>query len=105
MPDIKTVTIKPNGRIADTDARKTLSINAGDKVKFQTLSGGPWTVFFPSGPDHSGTPFDTNTYTVSVGSPATTSAPTAGTAGTAYKYQVKNSSGTIVDDPDVLIEL
>lgn len=105
MSDIKSVLIKENGRIADADCRKTLSKDAGDKVRFVTLTGGPWTVFFPSSSGYNGSPFDTDTYVVSVGSPVTTSAPTSGTAGVTYKYQVKNGSGSVTDDPDVLIEV
>ena len=107
MADIRNVLIKENGRVQDADCRKTLSKADGDKVRFFTLSGGPWTVVFPTGGDggYNGTPFTADSFVVSVGTPATTSTPSEGVAGQTYKYQVKNSSGTIKDDPDILIEI
>jgi hypothetical protein len=108
MADLLNVLIKENGRVQDTDTRKTISKSNGDQVRFYTLSGGPWTVVFPSSDTagYSGSPFSANSYTVSVNNPATTSAPTEG-AGVdqTYKYQVKNAAGMIKDDPDILIDL
>ena len=106
MADLLNVLIRENGRIQDSDCRKTLSLSGGDRVRFFTLTGGPWTVYFPpaSDPGYNGSPFTTNSFAVSVGNPATTSVPQTGTAGNTYRYQVKNNAGTVVDDPDVLIE-
>src|SRR5262249_6046297 len=108
MADLLNVLIKENGRVQDTDTRKTISKSNGDQVRFYTLSGGPWTVVFPSSDTpggYRGRPFSTNRYTVSVNNPATTSAPTEGASiDQTYKYLVKNAAGTIKDDPDILID-
>jgi hypothetical protein len=98
MPTIFHVLIKANGRVNEPDNRKTLSLSAGDEVRWVAAGGGPFTIFFPN------SPFAANSFQVAVGNPATSAPAIKGAINTAYKYQVRDAAGAILDDPDVLIE-
>jgi hypothetical protein len=98
MPTIFHVLILNNGRVNPPDNRKTLSLSAGDEVRWVAAGGGPFTIFFPVNP------FAGNSFPVSVGNPWPSGRPVNGVIGQAYKYQVRDAAGVILDDPDVLIE-
>jgi len=91
------IVIKANGRVNDPDCRKTLSLRAGDEVRWVAAGGGPYTIVFaPS-------PFGGNNFPVSVGEPYSSGPAVNGSLDTSYKYKVLE--GTVPkDDPDVLIE-
>lgn len=101
MPN-KSIHINPNGMIQDQDCRVRASKIAGDTVTWTSVgNAGPWTINF-----NNGTPFGSASITVTAG-PNGTSGPQTPLADAAlrkYTYQVKNSAGTITDDPDVIIE-
>jgi hypothetical protein len=92
------ILIKNDGRVNDPDNRKTLSLSAGDQVRWVAAGGGPFTIVFT--PD---SPFPGNNFPVSVGNPYTSGPASNGVIDRRYKYQVFDR-GVKVDDPDILIE-
>jgi hypothetical protein len=100
MSKTKPIKIKENGRIHDPDTRKSLSKGASEEVCWRAQGdGGPWTVRFPNG-----SPFSKDTFTgISNGRPVCSGPPMQGLSGRSYKYDVLDSAGNVVDDPDVLI--
>ena|SRR5690242_14662341 len=92
------ILIKSDGRINDTDCRKTLLRDADNQVQWIASGPGTWTIYFPNG-----SPFDSDTFQVSVGSPQRSGRPRASAELTAYKYRVLQGD-VEKDDPDVLIE-
>jgi len=99
MPTIFHVLILNNGRVNPPDNRKTLSLSANDEVRWVAAGGGPFTIVFTPL-----SPFSGNNFPVAVGNPWTSGPPVHGEIDKTYKYQVRNSAGAILDDPDVLIE-
>jgi len=92
------ILIKSDGRINDTDCRKTLLRDAENQVQWIASGPGTWRIEFTNG-----SPFLSSVFEVSVGSPQQSGAPRANAALAAYKYRVLQ--GNIqTDDPDVLIE-
>jgi hypothetical protein len=92
------ILIKSDGRINDTDCRKTLLRGEDNQVQWIASGPGTWTVYFPNG-----SPFNTDVFQVSVGSPRESGTPRANADLTAYKYRVLQDN-IEKDDPDVLIE-
>jgi hypothetical protein len=100
MHKTKPIKIKENGRIHDPDTRKSLSRGASDEVCWRAKGkGGPWTIHFPNG-----SPFVKDRFeNISNRKPVCSGPPIKGLSGKAYKYDVQDSAGNIVDDPDILI--
>jgi hypothetical protein len=104
------VRIDNTGKVIEGDRRIRLSKIGNEQIHWSSqLASGPWTVIFPaptSGPPaYSGSPFSASTFTVPpIGSVASGEV-VVSPSGTEYKYEVRDSQGTLTDDPDVLIEL
>jgi hypothetical protein len=109
---MKTVLIDASGQVFNTDRVVKVSKNGNEDVRWVAMSnGGPWAITFdkilppstyPVGP---GSPFDKTEYTVpKAGSGSSTGGPIAGLVGWTYKYNIRDDSGAITDDPDVDIE-
>jgi hypothetical protein len=83
-----------------------------DVLWIATEGGGPWTITFDKGTGGSGTysseagsPFSANSYNVAQGgSGGSAGGPVNGTVRRTYKYNVRNASGTITDDPDIDVD-
>jgi hypothetical protein len=100
MAKTKPIKIKENGRINDPDTRKSLSRGASEEVCWRAKGdGGPWTINFPHGSPFAQDRFENITHR----HPACSGPAVRGEAGKAYKYDVLDSAGNIVDDPDVLV--
>jgi hypothetical protein len=86
--------------VVNQNARVGVNRPDNDTVTWNALgTAGPWTVVFLSA-----SPFSAGTFVVPAG--GTVSSGTAnGSANLGkYRYQVQNSSGTVTDDPDIIIE-
>jgi hypothetical protein len=93
------ILIKSDGRINDTDCRRTLLRGGDNQVQWIASGPGNWRIEFTNG-----SPFVDNFFEVSVGSPRESGPPRANAELRPYKYRVLNPDRAITDDPDVLIE-
>src|SRR5262245_26573735 len=93
------ILIESNGRVHDTDCRKTLNLSEREQVEWIASGPGTWRVYFDRD-----SPFATNDFEVSMGSPVQSGRPRANAALKAYKYRVLDQAGETRDDPDILIE-
>ena len=100
-PANKPIRINPQGMIQDQDCRVRASKINGDTITWMSVgTGGPWTIDFGAS-----SPFATTSFTVPAGPSGTsTQTPRADAPLAKYRYTVKNSSGGITDDPDVIVE-
>jgi hypothetical protein len=109
---MRTVLIDVNGKVFDTDRVVKVSKSQNEDVRWVAMGGGgPWMITFDkvTGPNAypvaSGSPFTATTYDVGPGgSGETAQGPVAGLVGWTYKYNVKDMTGQIKDDPDVDVE-
>jgi len=104
MEPFKTVLIKSNGKVKDTDRNVPVSQVRYENVRWVDRdNAGPWKITFDK--NAIGSPFTQTVYDVPAGGDVTTAGgPEAGTVGTTYSYSVRNASSTITDDPDVEVE-
>ena len=93
------ILIKSDGRINDTDCRKTLLRGGDNQVQWIASGPGNWRIEFTNG-----SPFVDNTFYVSVGAPRESGPPRDDAQLRAYKYRVFDPADQLKDDPDVLIE-
>lgn len=93
------IVIESNGRIHDTDCRKTLHLSEGQQVQWIAIGPGTWRVSFDTD-----SPFARDDFVVSIGSPVQSGRPRANAALKAYKYRVLDTANVTRDDPDILIE-
>ena len=112
MEPFKTVLIKSNGKVKDTDRIVSVSKIGHENVRWVDRdNAGPWKITFDK--NVSGGPFTKTVYDVPKGADVTTvGGATGGTLGTTYSYNVRrlnpaNPNQIInppVDDPDVDVE-
>ena len=104
----KKIHIKVNGRVADNDCRKTLSISGSEKVKWTANDdGGPWKVVFANGTpffDATGNPV--REFRVRRGASSPVSPRASDPPHVLYKYEVWENwgGGARTDDPDILVD-
>ena len=95
---VKQVRIGRDGKIVDADrtVKTTKDPNKGgpDQVHWITLGGGNYTISFQD------SPFQPGSQKIAV--PGGAQTVSQGTR--EYKYDVLDSSGAVVDDPDVIID-
>jgi hypothetical protein len=102
---MQVVTIDAKGRALQHVVH--VSESAHEELMWVALgNGGPWQVTFDKvGHIPAGSPFSQSAYQVPQAAfVKTTGGPNAGTAGKIYKYNVRDATGNITDDPDVDIE-
>jgi hypothetical protein len=88
--------------VVNANARVGLRKSMNDTIDFVALpNGGPWTITF-LGPS----PFASGTFVIPAGGSINSGPITynATSDPTKFRYQVEDSSGTITDDPDVIVE-
>jgi hypothetical protein len=98
----KTININPNGMIANADARVGIKKSTNDTVTWNANGqGGPWTIVFLTS-----SPFGTSTFTVPQGGTKDSGQITVNFPGTPvkFRYEVRDASKNVVDDPDVILE-
>lgn len=104
----QTVNIDSKGRVEKGHARVGVVQGSTDTVTWKTTANdGPWTIVFDSAhnPGTKGYPLDQPSYTVPAGGSVTSGKVDSGaTKGEYYKYVVKDKTGKVVDDPDIVIE-
>jgi hypothetical protein len=104
MQPMKTVLIKADGKVKDTDRVVSVSKIRNENIRWVALNnGGPWKVTFDK--NVSGSPFTRTRYDVPQGGEVISAGgPTAGALGRTYAYNVRDANGIIKDDPDVDVE-
>ena len=93
------ILIKSDGRINDTDCRKSLLRGEDNQVLWIASGPGNWRIEFTNG-----SPFAYSVFDVSVGSPRESGPPRTDAELRPYKYRVFDPNNQPTDDPDVLIE-
>jgi len=106
MEPFKTVLIKSNGKVKDTDRTVRVSKVINENVRWVDRdNAGPWKITFDK--NVSGSPFTKTVYDVPLGGDVTSEGgPTGGTLGTTYSYNVRRTSNPNppTDDPDIDVE-
>jgi hypothetical protein len=109
MPSVR---IDAQGQVIDRQVGVSKKGNE-DATWIATQNGGPWTITFdkrgaggPSKyPIEAGSPFSESSYTVARGaSGGSGNGPVKGTPGRTYRYNVKDETGKITDDPDIDVD-
>ena len=107
----KAVRISPTGQVIDTPVKVSKKQN-DDVLWIATGNGGPWTITFDKDSREPstysvapGSPFSESTYTIAQGgSHGSAGGPVNGSVGSTYRYNVRDATGKVTDDPDVDIE-
>jgi hypothetical protein len=108
------VRINGTGQVVQADRRVHVSKPKQEDVLWiATQNGGPWTITFDKQatggdstyPVAAGSPFSQSSYTVAQGaSNGSAGGPVNGTGGRTYRYNVKDQTGRITDDPDIDVD-
>jgi hypothetical protein len=98
----KQININDKGWIVNSDARVGIKKALNDSVTWKAVAGsGPWIIAFISN-----SPFASSTFNVPPGGTVNSGPITATYNGAPvkFRYEVQNGGGTVIDDPDVILE-
>jgi hypothetical protein len=98
----KEIHINEKGWIINNHARTPVNKSVNDTITWKALGqGGPWKIVFISA-----SPFSDTSFTVPQGGSVNSGPIKANFGGTAvkFRYEVHNANGSVVDDPDVILE-
>ena len=108
------VRINATGQVVAADRQIAVRKSGNEDVLWiATQNGGPWTITFDKGPGggqsnypvEAGSPFSENSYTIERGgSGGSAKGPVRGTERRTYRYNVKDATGRITDDPDIDVD-
>lgn len=94
----KAVRIDKSGRVIERQVK--VSKGGDDQIQWESQgNGGPWIVLFPAA-----SPFESPAFIVPTQGYVMSGIPFVNHSTRAYKYEVRDGNGRLMDDPDVIVD-